>query len=55
MNTSGTCRKFKNSAGSTDIISVINIKNFTLDVSQAVLIGLILNEAITNALKYAFP
>ena len=26
-----------------------------LDVSQAVPVGLILNEAITNSLKYAFP
>jgi two-component system, sensor histidine kinase PdtaS len=26
-----------------------------LDVSQAVPVGLILNEALTNAIKYAFP
>jgi two-component sensor histidine kinase len=26
-----------------------------LDVSQAVPVGLILNESITNAIKYAFP
>ena len=26
-----------------------------MDVSQAVPLGLILNEAITNAIKYAFP
>ena len=26
-----------------------------LDVTQAVPLGLIINEAITNALKYAFP
>jgi two-component system, sensor histidine kinase PdtaS len=31
------------------------IEPITLDVSQAVPIGLILNEVITNALKYAFP
>ncbi|MDP9077681.1 MAG: sensor histidine kinase [Bacteroidota bacterium] len=31
------------------------IAPLTLDVSQAVPVGLILNEAITNAMKYAFP
>jgi two-component sensor histidine kinase len=31
------------------------IDDIDLDVSQAVPLGLILNEAITNALKYAFP
>jgi two-component sensor histidine kinase len=31
------------------------IDDLNLDVSQAVPLGLILNEAITNALKYAFP
>jgi two-component sensor histidine kinase len=33
----------------------INIVPLELDVSQAVPLGLILNEAITNAIKYAFP
>ena len=32
-----------------------NITPLELDVSQAVPLGLILNEAITNAIKYAFP
>jgi two-component sensor histidine kinase len=32
-----------------------NIEPLELDVSQAVPLGLILNEAITNSLKYAFP
>jgi len=31
------------------------VSDIELDVSQAVPIGLILNEAITNAIKYAFP
>ncbi|WP_374950127.1 histidine kinase dimerization/phosphoacceptor domain -containing protein [Mucilaginibacter sp.] len=30
------------------------IENFNLDLAQAVPLGLILNEAITNAIKYAF-
>jgi two-component sensor histidine kinase len=33
----------------------LDLTPVTLDVSQAVPIGLILNEAITNSLKYAFP
>ena len=33
----------------------LNIEPLQLDVSQAVPIGLILNEAITNSIKYAFP
>ena len=32
-----------------------NIAPLELDVSQAVPVGLILNEAITNSIKYAFP
>ena len=32
-----------------------NIAPLEMDVSQAVPLGLILNEAITNSLKYAFP
>lgn len=31
------------------------LEDISLDISQAVPIGLIINEAITNALKYAFP
>ncbi len=31
------------------------IENIELDVSQAVPLGLILNEAITNSIKYGFP
>ncbi|XZF15605.1 histidine kinase dimerization/phosphoacceptor domain -containing protein [Chitinophagaceae bacterium MMS25-I14] len=33
----------------------IELEDISLDVSQAVPVGLILNEAITNAIKYAFP
>ncbi|WP_431241844.1 sensor histidine kinase [Flavobacterium sp. P21] len=34
---------------------VLEIKNTCLDVAQAVPLGLITNEAISNAIKYAFP
>ncbi len=33
----------------------LNIESLKMDVSQAVPLGLILNEAITNSIKYAFP
>ncbi|HKZ36364.1 MAG TPA: sensor histidine kinase, partial [Chryseolinea sp.] len=33
----------------------LKIEPIVLDVSQAVPVGLILNEAITNSIKYAFP
>jgi two-component sensor histidine kinase len=33
----------------------LNIEPLEMDVSQAVPLGLILNEAITNSIKYAFP
>lgn len=33
----------------------INIDEIELDVSQAIPLGLIINEAITNSIKYAFP
>lgn len=32
-----------------------NIENIQLDISQAIPAGLIMNEAITNSIKYAFP
>lgn len=32
-----------------------DVQDIELDVSQAVPLGLIMNEAITNAMKYAFP
>ncbi len=33
----------------------LDIEQVELDVSQAIPVGLIVNEAITNAIKYAFP
>ncbi|MEA1910959.1 MAG: response regulator, partial [Spirochaetota bacterium] len=33
----------------------INIENIVLDSKKAVSLGLILNEAVTNSIKYAFP
>jgi two-component sensor histidine kinase len=33
----------------------LNILNLELDISKAVPLGLIINEAITNIFKYAFP
>lgn len=33
----------------------LQVQNIRLDIAQAVPLGLILNEAITNSLKYAFP
>jgi len=33
----------------------LDIESLEMDVSQAVPLGLILNEAITNSIKYAFP
>jgi two-component sensor histidine kinase len=38
-----------------NIVFVKNIEFILLDVAQAVPLGLILNEAITNAIKYAYP
>ena len=32
-----------------------NVEPLELDISQAVPLGLILNESITNSIKYAFP
>ena len=45
-----------NSFTELDRISfVLDTDDIVLDVSQSVPLGLILNEAITNAVKYAFP
>jgi two-component sensor histidine kinase/Tfp pilus assembly protein PilF len=39
----------------SDIELITEIESITLDVDSVIPIGLILNELITNALKYAFP
>lgn len=33
----------------------LNVPNITLNVDTAVLLGLIINELVTNSLKYGFP
>jgi two-component sensor histidine kinase len=38
-----------------DILFQLDLEPIELDVSQAMPVGLIVNEAITNAIKYAFP
>lgn len=38
-----------------NITITCDVDEVTLDVSQAIPVGIILNEAVTNALKYAFP
>jgi two-component sensor histidine kinase len=42
-------------ASARDIHFQLNIADIALDISQSVPLGLILNEAITNAIKYAYP
>jgi two-component sensor histidine kinase len=42
-------------ASARDIHFQLNIDDIALDISQSVPLGLILNEAITNAIKYAYP
>jgi two-component sensor histidine kinase len=44
------------SFGSTDLIHFqLDIAPLTLGVSHAIPLGLIINEAVTNSIKYAFP
>ncbi|TWR26316.1 hypothetical protein FPZ43_14215 [Mucilaginibacter pallidiroseus] len=38
-----------------NVAIVCDIEDIALDVSQAIPVGIILNEIVTNALKYAFP
>jgi len=42
-------------ASARDIRFQLNIADIVLDISQLIPLGLILNEAITNAIKYAYP
>jgi len=41
--------------GSKEINFVLHIEPIMLEVTQAIPLGLIINEAVTNAIKYAFP
>ncbi|PSL43011.1 two-component sensor histidine kinase [Chitinophaga niastensis] len=45
----------KDSFEGANVRFVLDLQPLVLDVSKAVPLGLILNEAITNSLKYAFP
>lgn len=45
----------KDSFGIRNIQFNTNIQSLDLDVTQAIPIGLIMNEAVTNCIKYAFP
>lgn len=45
----------KDSFDCENVQFVLDLQPLVLDVSKAVPLGLILNEAITNSLKYAFP
>jgi two-component sensor histidine kinase len=41
--------------GTGNVNFELHTQPISLDISQAVPVGLIINEAVTNALKYAFP
>ncbi|MCU0327018.1 MAG: sensor histidine kinase [Spirosomaceae bacterium] len=50
------CENILDSYNETERIAVdIDMKEVELDVDTAVPVGLIVNELITNSLKYAFP
>jgi len=49
------CLNYSINKGSHKVEIGFDIDSIMLDVSQAIPMGIILNEAVTNALKYAFP
>jgi PAS domain S-box-containing protein len=51
------CRHLFRSYGvdSSQIGLVLNVSNTSLDLEQAIPLGLIINELVSNSLKYAFP
>ncbi|TWR26312.1 hypothetical protein FPZ43_14190 [Mucilaginibacter pallidiroseus] len=49
------CLNYSINKGSHKVEIGFDIDPIMLDVSQAIPMGIILNEAVTNALKYAFP
>ncbi len=49
-------QSLKNGFGTTDQIQfILTIHPVNLGISQAIPLGLIINEAVTNSIKYAFP
>ncbi len=50
---SDICKTYKTSVGNIELIT--DIQELTLDVDTIIPIGLIVNELVTNCLKYAFP
>jgi two-component sensor histidine kinase len=51
----GLVDDFSSTVALQPIIMLTNVESHVIPLKQAALLGLIVNEAITNALKYAFP
>jgi two-component system, sensor histidine kinase PdtaS len=47
--------RFSNGISENDLKTIINVKNKELPVETALSVGLILNELLTNSMKYAYP